>query len=87
MRKRDKISWGMVFFGTLWLLGAILILALFLTGSLSGSFSIPKVLSFFYEIFGVLIGSIVQIILSFSILMCGIFEFGSSEKNKAMPNS
>lgn len=75
MQKREKLSWGMIFFGVLWFLAAILVLALYLTNSLSGSFSIPKILRLFYDILGIVGGSVAQLILSLCMIVGGFFEF------------
>ena len=60
-RKRD---WVGIVFGTIWFLMAALILALYLTESLTGSIPIPRVFLFFYDWLGILPGSVVQLVAS-----------------------
>lgn len=68
--------------GIIWLLSAGLIFLLYSQGSLSGSFQIPRILSFFYEFLGIQIGSIVQFILSVLMIVSSIKDIISIKKHK-----
>lgn len=66
MQKR-KIQWGQLIFGLIWLIGAILIFALYKTDNLS-NFPVPRIIWIVYKALGVEIGSLVQVVLSLIIV-------------------
>jgi len=74
MSKNGKSStnWFGIIFGVIWLLMAVLIFVLYQTGNLGASFKIPRVLSFFYNILGVLWGSVVQFIFSIGVIITSL---------------
>lgn len=75
-----KVKWTQLFFSVLWLLAAILIFVLFQTGSLSGSIPIPRFISWAYDLFGVTVASVIQIVLC-------IFSIVDSFRNKESSNA
>ena len=67
-----KKDWAGIIFGTIWFLYAAVLLVLHLTGNLSGSFKVPRLLLVIYDTLGVLPGSIVQLVVSAIIV---VFSF------------
>ena len=59
-----KKDWLGIVFGTIWFLYAAFILINYLSGNLNGSFSVPRLLVAIYDIFGVVPGSIIQMVVS-----------------------
>ncbi|MDO5079439.1 hypothetical protein EII38_02900 [Streptococcus minor] len=66
---KRKVHWGQLFFGVLWLVGAILIFALYQTGGLSSSIPVPRVVWLVYEFLGIEMGTLVQALLSILIIV------------------
>ncbi len=50
---KRKVHWVQLLFGVLWLVGAILIFALYQTGDLSSSIPVPRVVWLVYEFLGI----------------------------------
>ena len=67
-----KKDWAGIIFGTIWFLYAAVLLALYLTGNLNGSFTVPRLLVVIYDIFGVVPGSIVQMVVSAIVVILSI---------------
>lgn len=61
-----------LFFGILWLASGMLVFSLYETGMLNQTFKIPRVLTFFYDVFGITVGSIVQVVLSLLVIVLTI---------------
>ena len=59
-----KKDWLGIVFGTIWFLYAAFILVNYLFGNLNGSFTVPRLLVVIYDIFGVVPGSIIQMVVS-----------------------
>ena len=57
-------DWFGIIFGAIWFLASLLILILSLTGNLTGSIPVPRLLLIVYDILGIIPGTIVQMILS-----------------------
>lgn len=72
-KKRD---WFGIIFGVIWFLASLLILILYMTGSLNGSIPVPRILLVIYEWLGIVPGAIVQMILS-----ALLFIFSVRKKN------
>ena len=72
-KKRD---WFGIIFGVIWFLASLLILILYMTGSLNGSIPVPRILLVVYEWLGIVPGAIVQMILS-----ALLFIFSVRKKN------
>jgi len=53
-----------IFMCVVWLASAVLILVLYQSGNLNDSFTIPRIMSLPYDIFGIVGGAVVQIVLS-----------------------
>ena len=70
MEKRK--DWAGIIFGTIWFLYAAVLLALYLTGNLNGSFTVPRLLVVIYDIFGVVPGSIIQMVVSAIVVIFSI---------------
>lgn len=70
-----------IIIGIIWLLSAALIFLLYTQGSLSASFQIPRILSFFYDVLGIGVGSIVQLILSILVISFSIKDIFSIKNN------
>lgn len=81
-KKKLRINWVQLFFFTLWFLAATLILVLHLTDSLDGNFMAPKAIAWLYDLLGVLVASIVQLVLS----IIGIFTSFSRVEVEIKPN-
>lgn len=71
MRTKGECYTGL-FFGTIWLLMAILIFVLYQTGSLGASFSVPRFIGWLYDLAGVPIASIIQFLLSAGLIISSI---------------
>ena len=67
-----KKEWLGIVFGTLWFLYAAFILINYLSGNLNGSFSVPRLLVAIYDIFGVVPGSIIQMVVSAIVVIFSI---------------
>lgn len=61
-----------LFFGILWLASGVLTYVLYGRGLLNQSFKIPRVLTFFYEVFGTTAGTIIQAALSLLVVVLTI---------------
>lgn len=61
-----------LFFGILWLASGVLTYVLYRKGILNQSFKIPRVLTFFYDVFGITTGAIVQTVLSCLVIVLTI---------------
>ncbi|MGY3778995.1 hypothetical protein [Isobaculum melis] len=68
-RKKLHIEWVQLFFCTLWFLGALLILVMYAMDDLPNSFSVPRFISWLYDLLGVLPASIIQLVIT----VIGIF--------------
>lgn len=66
---KRTIQWGQLFFGVLWLAGAVLIFALYQTGNLTGEIPIPRIVLLVYEFLGIEIGSLVQAAISLLLIV------------------
>ena len=67
-----KKDWLGIAFGTIWFLYATFILINYLSGNLNGSFSVPRLLVAIYDIFGVVPGSIIQMVVSAIVVIFSI---------------
>ena len=67
-----KKDWLGIVFGTIWFLYATFILINYLSGNLNGSFSVPRLLVVIYDIFGVVPGSIIQMVVSAIVVIFSI---------------
>ena len=67
-----KKDWLGIVFGTIWFLYAAFVLVNYLSGNLSGSFTVPRLLVVIYDIFGVVPGSIIQMVVSAIVVIFSI---------------
>ena len=67
-----KKDWLGIVFGTIWFLYAAFILINYLSGNLKGSFTVPRLLVVIYDIFGVVPGSIIQMVVSAIVVIFSI---------------
>ena len=67
-----KKDWLGIVFGTIWFLYAAFILINYLSGNLNGSFTVPRLLVVIYDIFGVVPGSIIQMVVSAIVVIFSI---------------
>ena len=67
-----KKDWFGIVFGTIWFLYTAFILINYLSGNLNGSFTVPRLLVVIYDIFGVVPGSIVQMVVSAIVVILSI---------------
>ena len=67
-----KKDWLGIVFGTIWFLYAAFILINYLSGNLNSSFSVPRLLVAIYDIFGVVPGSIIQMVVSAIVVIFSI---------------
>lgn len=67
-----KKDWLGIVFGTIWFLYAAFVLVNYLPGNLNGSFTVPRLLVVIYDIFGVVPGSIVQMVVSAIVVIFSI---------------
>ncbi|MBO0451171.1 hypothetical protein [Candidatus Enterococcus murrayae] len=61
-----------LFFAILWLASGMLVFSLYEMELLDQTFKIPRVLSFFYDVFGISTGAIVQVVLSILVIFITI---------------
>lgn len=61
---KREIKWAQLFFCSLWFIGAVLIFVLYQTDSLSSSFPVPRIIGWIYDLFGIVIGSVIQILVT-----------------------
>lgn len=76
MGQKRKANWVGIVFGVLWLLMAMLVFALYMTGSLGQSFPVPRIIGWVYDLLGVFAGSIVQFIVSVLIIVTSLPKKG-----------
>ena len=76
--KSRKIEWAPLIFGIIWLLMAIFIFIGVSTNNLPASFKVPVIISWIYDIFGIVAGSIIQFIVSLILI---ITSFSKKEKD------
>lgn len=67
-----KKDWLGIVFGTIWFLYAAFILINYLSGNLNDSFTVPRLLVVIYDIFGVVPGSIIQMVVSAIVVIFSI---------------
>ena len=67
-----KKDWLGIVFGTIWFLYAAFILINYLSGNLNGRFTVPRLLVVIYDIFGVVPGSIIQMVVSAIVVIFSI---------------
>ena len=67
-----KKDWLGIVFGTIWFLYSAFVLVNYLSGNLNGSFTVPRLLVVIYDIFGVVPGSIVQMVVSAIVVILSI---------------
>ena len=67
-----KKDWLGIVFGTIWFLYAAFVLVNYLSGNPNGSFTVPRLLVVIYDIFGVVPGSIVQMVVSAIVVIFSI---------------
>lgn len=77
-KQKYAVQLGYVFqvvIGLVWLLSGILIYVLYNNNAIGDTFTIPRIMSFLYDFFGINIASIIQVILSLSLIVDGIKKF------------
>ena len=57
-------NWFGIILGAVWFVSSLLILIMYLTGSIDSSFPVPRLLLFVYDALGIVPGAIVQMVLS-----------------------
>ena len=67
-----KKDWLGIVFGTIWFLYAAFILINYLSGNLNDNFTVPRLLVVIYDIFGVVPGSIIQMVVSAIVVIFSI---------------
>ncbi|WP_051353768.1 hypothetical protein [Atopobium fossor] len=70
--KEGKRDWFLAFIGFIWLAGAVLIFTLYMSGDLGSSFTIPRIMSFFYDAFGIIPASVLQFIIATLFIIFGL---------------
>lgn len=69
-RNNERIRYGFVLFlAMVWLTSSLLTVYLYETGLLNQTFKIPRILTFFYDVFGIRIGAIIQAVLSLGVIV------------------
>lgn len=74
-KQKKAVKMGYIFqvsIGLAWLLSGILIYVLYNNKAIGNTFTIPRFMSFFYDFLGISIASIIQVILSLSLMIDGI---------------
>ena len=69
-----------ILFGLLWFGMASLVLVLYSTNSLSSGIPVPKIFMLFYDILGIIPGSIVQMCISSILIGHGIYSLVRKKK-------
>ncbi|MGF6907753.1 hypothetical protein [Fusobacterium sp. PH5-44] len=72
MEKKASTNWAGVIFGVIWLFMAVIIFALYLAGNLGPTFSVPRMIKWVYDLLGIQVGSITQIILSLFVIYSSV---------------
>ncbi len=67
-----KKDWLGIVFGTIWFRYAAFILINYLSGKLHGRFTVPRLLVVIYDLFGVVPGSIIQMVVSAIVVIFSI---------------
>ena len=79
--KKFHISWQSLLIGIVWFAVTTFYFIFYQSGTLSGSITVPRIISWVYDLFGFMAGTIVQWILSL------IFIIGSIRPVKVDKNS
>ena len=79
--KKFHISWQSLLIGIVWFAATTFYFISYQSGTLSGSITVPRIISWVYDLFGFMAGTIVQWILSL------IFIIGSIRPVKVDKNS
>ena len=62
--KKLHISWQSLLIGIVWFAATTFYFIAYQSGTLSGSITVPRIISWVYDLFGFMVGTIVQWILS-----------------------
>ena len=62
--KKFHISWQSLLIGIVWFAATTFYFIAYQSGTLSGSITVPRIISWVYDLFGFMVGTIVQWILS-----------------------
>ncbi len=62
--EKKRIDWIGLLFGVIWFVASLIILIMYFTGSLNGSFSVPRIIAWVYDLLGVVPGALIQMVLS-----------------------
>jgi len=62
--KKFHISWQSLLIGLVWFTATTFYFIAYQSGTLSGSITVPRIISWVYDLFGFMVGTIVQWILS-----------------------
>ena len=70
--KKFHISWQSLLIGLVWFTATTFYFIAYQSGTLSGSITVPRIISWVYDLFGFMVGTIVQWILSLIFIISSI---------------
>ena len=70
--KKLHISWQSLLIGIVWFAATTFYFIAYQSGTLSGSITVPRIISWVYDLFGFMVGTIVQWILSLIFIISSI---------------
>ena len=70
--KKFHISWQSLLIGLVWFTATTFYFIAYQNGTLSGSITVPRIISWVYDLFGFMVGTIVQWILSLIFIISSI---------------
>ena len=70
--EKKRIDWIGLLFGVIWFVASLIILIMYFTGSLNGSFSVPRIIAWVYDLLGVVPGALIQMVLSALLILFSV---------------
>ena len=70
--EKKRIDWIGLLFGVIWFVASLIILIMYFTGSLTGSFSVPRITAWVYDLLGVVPGALIQMVLSALLILFSV---------------
>ena len=70
--EKKRIDWIGLLFGVIWFVASLIILIMYFTGSLTGSFSVPRIIAWVYDLLGVVPGALIQMVLSALLILFSV---------------
>lgn len=70
--EKKRIDWIGLLFGVIWFVASLIILIMYFTGSLNGSFSVTRIIAWVYDLLGVVPGALIQMVLSALLILFSV---------------